>query len=54
MSWSSREALPDVQEWLGGPAVCTRVVGRPFRMPMSGREALTDVKEWSGVPPGCP
>ena len=54
MSGSGREALPDVQEWSGGPNGCSGVVGRPsrlvgmpFRMSGSGREALLNVQEWS-------
>ena len=61
MSGSGREALPDVQEWLGGPPKCagvvvrpSRVVGRPSWMSESGWDAFLVVWEWSGGPPGCP
>ena len=47
MSVSDREAFPDVREWLEGPPVCLRVVGRPSRMSGSGRETLPDAQEWS-------
>ena len=32
VSGSGREALQDVQEWLGGPPECSGVFGRPSRM----------------------
>ena len=54
MSSSGREALPNDQEWLGGPPGCPGVVGKPSRMSGSFREALLDVWEWSEGPPGCP
>ena len=54
MSESSRKALLDFWEWLGGPPGCPGVVGRPFRMPGSGREDLPDIQEWSGGSSGCP
>ena len=47
MSVSGREALPDVQEWSGGPfgcpggpPGCPGVVGRLSRMSRSGQEAF--------------
>ena len=55
------DALPDVQEWSGGPPGCPGVVGKPSRMFESGRESLPDVRKWSGGshvwsggPPRCP
>ena len=54
MSGSGWEAIPDVQEWSGGPRRFAGVVERPFRMSASGREALPVVRQWSGVSPGCP
>ena len=60
MSGSGREAItdvrksrPDVRECLGGPPVCSVVLGRSSRMSRSGREVLPNVQEWSGGPPGC-
>ena len=60
MSRSGREALPDVQKWLGGrtgcpegTSVCLGVVSRPSRMSGSGGVAIPNVWEWSGVPPRC-
>ena len=41
-----REALPDVQEWLGGPPECPGVVVWPSRLFGSGWETLLDVWEW--------
>ena len=32
MSWSGREALPDVRKWSGCPTGYPGVVERPFRM----------------------
>ena len=49
MSGSSREALPDVLEWSGGPPGCPGVVGRPSLMSESGRDALANGT--SGGPP---
>ena len=43
----SREALPDVWEWLRGLLGCSVVVGRPCQMSGCGREAHPDVREWS-------
>ena len=40
------EALPNVQEWSGGPPGCPGVVGKPSEMSESGRETLPDVPEW--------
>ena len=37
-------ALPDVQEWSGGPAGCLAMVGKPSRMSGSVRETLPDVR----------
>ena len=61
MSGSGREAVPDVQEWLGGPPKCAGVVvrpswvvGRPSWKFESGWDAFPVVREWSGGPPGCP
>ena len=50
MSGSSREALPNVRKWSGGPPKCSGVVWRPSQMYECGREALPDVREWSEVP----
>ena len=50
MSGSSREALPDVREWSGGPPGGPGVVVRPFRRSGSGREALLNDREWVGMP----
>ena len=54
MSWSGRETLPDVREWLRVPPECPGMVGRPYRMSGSGRETLpnvqepfSDVRKWS-------
>ena len=44
MSGRSREALPVVWEWLGGPPGCPEVVGMPSRMSGSGWEALPDIR----------
>ena len=38
----SREALPDVRDWSGGPHSCPGVDGRYSRMSESGREALLE------------
>ena len=64
MSWSGREALPNVWELSGGPHGCPGVVKRPSWMSWSGRETLLVVREWwealpyvrelSGDPPECP
>ena len=43
MSLCGWKALPDIQEWSGGPPGCLCVVGRPYRISRSGQEA----------PPGC-
>ena len=43
MSESSRESLPNVREWSGGPPASPEVVGRPSRMSLS-----------LGGPSGCP
>ena len=63
MSGSRLEALPDVQEWSGGPPGCPGVVDKPSRKSGSGREAsrisgscrqtLPDVREWSTSRHGC-
>ena len=50
MSWSGREALPDVWEWSGDHPGCPKVVGRPSRMSGCVREALLYVRVWSGGP----
>ena len=42
MSGTSREALPDVRDWLGGPLSCPGVLGRPYWMSMCGREELSE------------
>ena len=39
-----REVFSDVQEWLGGPPGCSRVVRKPSRMSRSGQEALPYVR----------
>ena len=49
---SGREALRDLQKWLGGPPGCPRVVGMSSWICGSGREAHPDVREWSGGPRG--
>ena len=54
MSGSGRKALPDVQEWSGGPQECPGEVGRPSRMSVIGRKAFPDVRVWSGGLPKCP
>ena len=46
MSGSSRDALPDVWQWSGGPSGRQGVVGRPSQMSGRGREAFPDVREW--------
>ena len=51
MSGNGREALPDVQEWSGGPPGSPKVVGMPSRMSGSSRESILEVREWSGGPP---
>ena len=54
MSWSGREALPDVRkvrpnvrERSGGLPICPVVIRRSSRMSARGWEALKDVREWS-------
>ena len=50
-SWKSgkgREALPEVQQRLGGPPRSLEGVGRLSRWSARGREALPDVREESG------
>ena len=64
MFGSSREALPDVREWLAHPTVGTGDVERPSRMSRNIGDDFTEVWEWSGgsrglrewprSPPGCP
>ena len=64
MSGCSRESLPNIREWLGGPpgypgavgrhARCPGVVKWLSRMSGSGQEALPDIREWSGDPHGYP
>ena len=59
-----REALSNVQKWLGGSLGCPGVVGSfpgclggvgsPSRMSGSGRDTLPNVRELSGAPQGCP
>ena len=44
MFGSSRETLPDVPEWSGGPSGCPVLVGLPFRMSGSGQQSLPDVR----------
>ena len=44
MTGCGREALPNVQEWSGGPQGCPGVVGRPTLMPVSGREVHPDAR----------
>ena len=50
MFGSGREALPNVQEWSGGPSRCPGMVGRPSRMSRSSPETLPNVREWLGGP----
>ena len=54
MSGSSREALPNVEEWSGVPYGCPGVVWSFSWKSESSREALPDVQEWSGDPAKCP
>ena len=54
MSWSGRESLPYVREWLEGPPRCPGVVGSPYTNVLEWSGGPSDVLEWSGGPPGCP
>ena len=45
MSGSGREALPESQEWSGGPPGCLVMVERPFQMSDSGRKVIPEVRE---------
>ena len=47
MSLNDREALPDVQEWSGGPPGYPGVVEMPSLKSGIGRDALPVVGEWS-------
>ena len=49
MSGSVQEAVPDVQECLGGPTGCLGVVGRPSQMSRSCREVLRMSRRCPGV-----
>ena len=58
MFGSAWESLPKVREWLGGPAGCPGVVGRPSQISRSGREAslMSGSGQYLGVvesPAGC-
>ena len=54
ISWSGREALPDVRQWSGDTPEYPGVVGRLSWISNSGWETMPDVREWSKGHPGFP